>query len=728
MNCWEFMNCGRVPGGASAEALGVCPAFTCGAGQACWLVAGTMCGGQIQGTLARKIDSCLACDFFNQFGEQERSAARLRFGQIAMMTTILDTVGALVMVVDSKGRIVRFNRACEQITGYAFSEVRGRPIGEILLIPEEVQSVNAVFEELRTTGYPSRHESTLETKSGDRRLIAWANTLFANANGLETHFITTGIDITESRQIETKLQKSENWHRALVQTAMDGFWLVDTQEHLLEVNETYCRMSGYSEQELVGMPLSNIEAIEADDEISSHIEKIIAQGGDRFESRHRRKDGSVFDVEIRTQYRCDDGGKIVVFLRDISESKRLEKLSAVRMRLMDFAMTHSLTEHLQETLDEVESLTGSLVGFYHFFDEDQNQLLLQAWSTRTLSEFCSAQGVGLHYSLEKAGVWADCVRQHGPVIYNDYATLPHKRGLPEGHAPLYRLISVPIFREGRIVAVLGVGNKATDYTREDATMVAFLADVAWDLTERKRAEELRRQHEATIRDKQVELQALTAKLLSAKEEENRRLARELHDVFSQRLAVLSMDISALGQKPALRPDSLKKRLRRLQEEVGTMAQGIHQLSLELHPSMIADLGLSAALRAECAAFSHKHGIAAELVPSEAPDSLDSLPGEIAVNLYRIAQESLWNVAKHAQARKVWLTVSQGNGELFLAVEDDGTGFDPGPVKGKGSLGLVSMEERARLVNGRFSIQSQQGKGTRVEVRVPVPQRTSSTLE
>ena len=156
-----------------------------------------------------------------------------------------------------------------------------------------------------------------------------------------------------------------------------------------------------------------------------------------------------------------------------------------------------------------------------------------------------------------------------------------------------------------------------------------------------------------------------------------------------------------------------------------MAQDIHQLSLELHPSMIADLGLLAALRAECAAFSHKHGIAAELVPSEVPDSL---PGEIAVNLYRIAQESLWNVAKHAQARKVWLTVSRGNGELFLAVEDDGKGFDPGQVKGKGSLGLVSMEERARLVNGRFSIQSQPGKGPRVEVRLPVPQQTPSTLE
>jgi signal transduction histidine kinase len=153
------------------------------------------------------------------------------------------------------------------------------------------------------------------------------------------------------------------------------------------------------------------------------------------------------------------------------------------------------------------------------------------------------------------------------------------------------------------------------------------------------------------------------------------------------------------------------------EEVGRLAQDIHRLSRQLHPSMVDHLGLMAALRAECAAFSKQHGIAAELVPAEIPDSL---PGEIALSLYRIVQESLWNVAKHAQAHQVRITVAQADGELLLAVEDDGKGFDPDQVKGKGSLGLVSMEERVRLVNGRFSIQSHPGKGTRVEARVPVP--------
>ncbi len=230
------------------------------------------------------------------------------------------------------------------------------------------------------------------------------------------------------------------------------------------------------------------------------------------------------------------------------------------------------------------------------------------------------------------------------------------------------------------------------------------------------AEALNRAAEA-IRRSHEELQGLAGRLLSAKEEESRRLARELHDVVSQRLAVLGMEISAVQQQVAISSPPISGRLRSMGVEVGRLAQDIHRLSRQLHPSMVDHLGLIATLRAECAAFSKQHGIAAELVTADVPDSLAP---EIALTLYRIAQESLWNVAKHAQARGVRLSVAQAEGGLLLAVEDDGKGFDPDQVKGQGSLGLVSMEERVRLVNGRFSIQSHPGKGTRVEVRVPLP--------
>ena len=121
------------------------------------------------------------------------------------------------------------------------------------------------------------------------------------------------------------LRESEERHRTILQTAMDGFWLVDTQGRLLEVNEAYCRMSGYSAQELLAMRISDLEADETADDTAARIQKIMAQGEDRFESRHRRKDGSIFDVEVSVQYRPAEGGRFVAFLRDITERKRAEK-------------------------------------------------------------------------------------------------------------------------------------------------------------------------------------------------------------------------------------------------------------------------------------------------------------------------------------------------------------------------------------------------------------------
>jgi len=121
------------------------------------------------------------------------------------------------------------------------------------------------------------------------------------------------------------LQKSAERHRSILQTAMDGYWLIDNQGHLLEVSETYCRMSKYSETELLKMHISDIDAADTADDIAARIQEIIKQGEGRFQSRHKRKNGSIFDVEISVQYRNEEGGRFVCFLRDISERKQAEK-------------------------------------------------------------------------------------------------------------------------------------------------------------------------------------------------------------------------------------------------------------------------------------------------------------------------------------------------------------------------------------------------------------------
>jgi PAS domain S-box-containing protein len=181
--------------------------------------------------------------------------------------------------------------------------------------------------------------------------------------------------------------------------------------------------------------------------------------------------------------------------RELSQARlRAEHFQAaafvrIRAALLDYEVTHTLEELLVKTLDEIEELTQSPIGFYHFVLADQKTLCLGAWSTRTSRDFCKAEGRGMHYGIDQAGVWVDCVRERKPVIHNNYTALPHRKGLPDGHAAVVRELVVPIMRGERIVAILGVGNKPQDYTERDVEIVAYLADVAWAITEHKRAAE-----------------------------------------------------------------------------------------------------------------------------------------------------------------------------------------------------------------------------------------------
>lgn len=177
-------------------------------------------------------------------------------------------------------------------------------------------------------------------------------------------------------------------------------------------------------------------------------------------------------------------------IMDITRRKRAEQTLQARLRLAQFAADHSLHELLVATLDEAGQLTGSPIGFYHFLAPDQRSLTLQAWSTRTTAEFCTAEGAGLHYNIDRAGVWVEAVRERRAIIHNDYAALPAecRKGLPPGHAKVERELVVPVFRGEQIVAILGVGNKPQPYDDSDVATVSLLADLAWDLAERKRAE------------------------------------------------------------------------------------------------------------------------------------------------------------------------------------------------------------------------------------------------
>jgi len=173
---------------------------------------------------------------------------------------------------------------------------------------------------------------------------------------------------------------------------------------------------------------------------------------------------------------------------NIAKEELSQSFIKIRLSLIEYAISHTLDELMTQSLDEVGALLDSPIGFYHFVEPDQKTLSLQQWSTRTLKEFCRAEGKGIHYSIDQAGVWVDCLHQKKAVIHNDYSSLPHKKGMPEGHAKVVRELVVPVIRNDKAVAILGVGNKPTDYTQRDVEIVSYLADVTWEIVQKKRAE------------------------------------------------------------------------------------------------------------------------------------------------------------------------------------------------------------------------------------------------
>ena len=212
-----------------------------------------------------------------------------------------------------------------------------------------------------------------------------------------------------------------------------------------------------------------------------------------------------------------------------------------------------------------------------------------------------------------------------------------------------------------------------------------------------------------------ERQAFAARIASAQEGERRRIARELHDGLIQDLAGVAME---LGRRVAAPPSStqLKQDLRSLQDRVIKAAEAARHVAYELHPTEVDDLGLEKALRAYCDELSKENGINIRFQSRKVPKALKR---ETASCLYKVAQEGLRNVLKHTNAKRAKLTLTTVDGHIQLRLDDDGQGFQISSLQGAAGLGIAGMRERVQLVNGKFDINSEPGKGTQVVAEIPL---------
>lgn len=211
------------------------------------------------------------------------------------------------------------------------------------------------------------------------------------------------------------------------------------------------------------------------------------------------------------------------------------------------------------------------------------------------------------------------------------------------------------------------------------------------------------------------LQVLAGRLIRVQEDERRNVARELHDGLNQALAMLRVEIGIVLTRIPVSARSARRQLVNIRERVEQLSEDVRRISHRLHPAVLEHLGLISALRSYCSEFSEHEHLQASFIHD---GRTDPIPYQVAVCLYRIVQEALRNAAKHANAKTVGVTLRCGRRELKLSIIDDGEGFDVLQARRKCGLGLVSMEERARIVGGTLSIDSQVGSGTRIEIIIP----------
>jgi signal transduction histidine kinase len=235
----------------------------------------------------------------------------------------------------------------------------------------------------------------------------------------------------------------------------------------------------------------------------------------------------------------------------------------------------------------------------------------------------------------------------------------------------------------------------------DGSFAGFIGTGA-DITEQKRAEKA--------------LSTVSHKLIEAHEEERSRIARELHDDFSQRLALVSVGLGSLKQSPPASAVDFERRIDEAYQQIADLSSDIQVLSHGLHPPKLELLGLKAAVSGFCEELSNRHGVRIDLHVEDIPRAL---PREMSLCFYRVMQEALQNVVKHSVSRQADVSLSGRIDTINLTVKDSGAGFDPYEAMRGPGLGLTSMQERLKGIGGRLSIHSQPGRGTMIHAVAPI---------
>lgn len=607
--------------------------------------------------------------------ERKRTENALRLTRFSIQQAV-----DAVLWVDAEAHILDVNEAACTILGYTRDELLSMTMHEIdpSFFPE---AWPAHWDELRTRKSFS-FEGTHRRKGGAViQTETTVNFLIHEGREYNCAFMR---DITERKRAEAQVHLTQ----FAIERAADMVFWVDEEAHVLLVNAAACERMGYTREELLAMTVSEFDSNYHREEWTRHWQELRATGRQRLETHHRSKAGELYPVEVVANYVVFEGREYnFATVRDISERKRTEALlrsSEERFRLVAEATNDILWD-------------WDLVTNEHW------------WSPNACDKFG-------HDPRAEPSVNAWTGRLH-----------------PEDREHILALVENAIRSDVRTLAAeyrfqladgsFGYFLDRAHIVRDEAGAAIRMIGAMIDVTDPKRAY-------ASLEEAYRRFQAMSQELQMVESNERRRLSRELHDEVGQLLTSLKFDLTSVKRSVAGRSKALggrsQERLARALETTDLLFTRLRQIVRALRPPVLEELGLKAGLEALIADVQARTGLHCSLVFEQGERRAARFP-TLETAFYRIVQELLTNVIRHAQATTVFIAVKSGRREWELTVKDDGIGFDVAGLSPTGGFGLRGIRERVEILAGQVEIVSTPDSGTFVHVLIPVSPEPDGSL-
>lgn len=473
------------------------------------------------------------------------------------------------------------------------------------------------------------------------------------------------------------MRESERRLRLLFDKSIDAMMLLENGR-IIDCNEAAVVMMGCSRrEELIGLSPVDISPEEQQNDRTS-VELVpllardaLAKGSLRFEWLHRRANGEIFPAEVSlTALSAHNEQLFHAFLRDISARRQAEAASREFEERYRIAIEHS---------NDAVALVREDKYIY------VNRKFLDIFGYKSTKEIVERSPLIIVHPDDREKVRRfSLARRDGKLIRARY------------QFKAVRKDGTPFFVEASMARINYMG--AT-------VLLSYLRDV----TERKEAED-------ELKHSEAQLRALSARIQSVREKERTVIAREIHDELGQALTGLKMDLSWLVRKPPTDQTALKGRVENMTAYVDGIIDRVRKISSSLRPGILDDLGLDAAIEWQARGFQDRTGIRVGISSVLKDVEIDR---ERSTAIFRIFQEALTNISRHAGATRVSIALKQHKSRIVLIVEDNGRGITPSEVQNPGSLGILGIRERARLFGGRVTVTGRSGKGTRVTAVMPL---------